>query len=851
MREVAASSLAAQLCPAGNAVTAPHRRQSNLASTDDELAPTEDFRRSLSSAMLDLFIPPHCRKGRHSMAGPPSLTHHDQYSLGLPSHPGPTPHRPSAGPALSKPHPYTLSAVANAVHGHPATFWLSGTGDMRALAGRTGLIYDHAAEGYRCPTPYHARLLWCYADSLADRELKRLFPRFSRPARPRYVPFMMATSDRVICLTSPESDDLPRNAGFVRNDTYALWQTNDLRRAVALQNIAEEDLQRRLQAISALPFDSLADISVSDLVRLPPPPAGEAGDSSEAANDADDGSAPVLEFDPQTNLYSCRHPAAKGAGFRPRSGTHVSNDFEQAQQLRAYATDEAELRLQADAAIRCIPDPYAVDPRPIPESPAAPFPFGPDQIDGIRFATTRYGTLIADDMGTGKTAQALGVINVEAPRLVLVLAPAKLLRNWLAECGKWLAPPNTAAIFGTAPRRKKGMPPDRSQLPAGANVLIVSYQMLPKLTVLHDMSFDILICDEAQEIKSELTKAGDKVYNHIAPRAGKLIWMTGTPVWNRPQDLWAPLHALAPDVFPHKDNFLRLYKVSDPEKITPAQRQRLDFLAHLLKSGLMIRRLKEDVLDLPPKEHEMIDVPLDPDVLQRIRERNARVEAAEREAAAATGKAANAKNRTLFSEVARLRMEAGEAKYDFVLKLVCDFLKAEHVPAGAMRSRPAVIFGRHRHLLRRMQADLIAAGYAVDLATGDVTAGSRQKRVDNFQDGKSDVIIGSLDGAGVGYTMIRACDFFVFELDFTPALMKQSIDRIHRRGQTRVCRIRWPIINGTIESRVARLFLAKDAVAQSALGDHLVGMFDPQFLLSHSVFTAPISADATDAAVAA
>lgn len=786
------------------------------------------------------------------MAGTPSIIPSNQYSLGLPPHPGATTRMPITAPASSKPHPYTLSAVPNPVPGHPATFWLSGTGDIRALASRTGLIFDPAAEGYRCPTPYHARLLWCYADSLADRELTRLFPRFSRPARPRYVPFMMATNDRVICLTSPESDDLPRNAGFVRNDAYGLWQTNDLRRAVTLQEIAEEDLQRRLQAISALPFDTLADISVSDLVRLPPPQAGDGGEGSDESNDKDDGSAPVLEFDPQTNLYSCRHPAARGAGFRPRSGTHVSNDFEQAQQLRAYATDEAELRLQADAAFRCIPDPYAVDPRPIPESPVAPFPFGPDQIDGIRFAATRYGTLLADDMGTGKTAQALGVINVEAPLLALVLAPAGLLKNWLAECGKWLAPPNTAAIFGTTKRRKKGEPPpDRSELPAGVNVLIVSYEMLPKLTVLHSIAFDILICDEAQEIKSELTKAGATVYNHIAPKAGKLIWMTGTPVWNRPQDLWAPLHALAPDVFPHKDNFLRLYKVVDPEKVTPAQRQRLDFLAHLLKSGVMIRRLKEDVLDLPPKEHEMIDVPLDPDVLQRIRDRNARVEAAEREAAAAKGKAAKAKNRTLFSEVARLRMEAGEAKYDFVLRMVCDFLRSEHVPAGAVRSRPAVIFGRHRHLLRRMQADLTAAGYVVDLATGDVTAGSRQKRVDNFQDGKSDVIIGSLDGAGVGYTMIRACDFFVYELDFTPALMKQSIDRIHRRGQTRVCHIFWPIINGTIESRVARLFLAKDAVAQSALGDHLVGMFDPQLLPAHPVFTAPVSADATDESAAA
>ncbi|MCW2240767.1 DEAD/DEAH box helicase [Azospirillum canadense] len=743
------------------------------------------------------------------------------------------------------PQPYVLTAERDLFAPVP-TFWLSGTGDTRALASRTGLILDRTRTQYRCPTPYHARLLWCYADAAADQALKDLFPRFSRPARPRHVPFVMATNDRIICLTGPDSHHLPKAAGFTWNEHHQLWQTHDLRHAITLHDIAEDDLHRRLQVIAALPFDRLADVAVADLVQLPPP---DASDGDGAGDDGADGapnpgSDPVLEFDPDSGLYTCRHPAAKGAGFRPRAGTHVSNDFEQAQQLRAYATDAAELRLQAEAMIRCVPDPNTPDPRPIPESPTAPFPFGPDQKDGIRFAGTRRGALIADDMGTGKTAQALGVINVEQPRLALILAPAGLLKNWLAECGKWLAPPNVAAIFGTAARRKKGAPPpDRSTLPPGTNVLIVSYELLAKLTALHDIAFDILICDEAQEIKSEDTKAGRVVYTQIAPRAGKLIWMTGTPVWNRPQDLWAPLHALAPDVFPHKANFHRLYKVNDPEKITPAQRQRLDFLANLLKSGIMIRRLKEDVLDLPPKEHDMIDVPLDPDVLQRIRERDAKVEEAQHAASDASGNAAKARHRTLFSEIARLRKEAGEAKYDHVLGMVLAFLRQEPVPPGGVRARPAVIFGRHRHLLRRMHADLTAAGYTVDLATGDVTAGSRQKRVDHFQAGHSDVIVGSLDGAGVGYTMIRACDFFVYELDYTPALMKQAIDRIHRRGQTRVCRIRWPIINGTIEARVARLFVAKDAVAQSALGDHLVGMFAPHDLLRHPAITDPIAPD--------
>lgn len=716
--------------------------------------------------------------------------------------------------------PYTLTAEPSLIFPLP-TFWLSGPGDLRSLALRSGFAFDAVSRRYRAPTPYHARLLWCYADVGANEALQRLFPRFGRPDRPRHVPFVMAASDRIICLTSPDGNERPKAAGFIYNSRGQYWQTNNLRHVLPLIDIAEDELQGRLDAVVGLPFDMLADVTIADLISLPPGQRSGGGRQEEA-----DGGGPALEFDPVRGLYSCRHPAAQGAGFRDLGdGLYVSNDFGQAQQLRAFADDECELRLQVDAMVRLVPHPYAEDPRQVPQSPKAPFPFGPDQLEGIRFGATRRGCIIGDEMGVGKTAEAIGLINVEAPRLALIMVPANLLDNWLAECELWLAPPNKAAVFG----RDK----DRETLPVGVNVLIASYDLLPKLEVLHRLAPDLLICDEEQEIKSEETNAGRIIYRLIAPAAGKLVFMTGTPVWNRPQDLWAPLHAIAPEVFPIKKNFMRLYQVSDPENVPPEQSVRIDFLAHLLKSGLMIRRLKSEVLNLPDKVHHIIPVTLPPEVLASLRDKSRRAEEVEKEVSEATGKEAVVKQRTLFSELNRLRREVGEAKMPFVMDYVVEFMR-QH--ANAPRPRPPLIFGRHRPLLRAMAEGLTKSGASPALLTGDATTRARQKRVNEFQAGKFDSAAASYDAAGVGYTLVRSCDEFMLEVDYTPSLMNQAIDRIHRRGQDRQCNIYWFVVDGTIESRIINLFVAKDQLAKDALGDHLVGMFAPTELYHHPVF---------------
>jgi hypothetical protein len=745
---------------------------------------------------------------------------------------------------------FILSAGPMAGRATPQ-FHVAGQGDLGTLARQTGLLWDDGRRAYLCPTAYHARLLWCYADETADSALLTLFPKLSRPARPIHTPYLIAANDRLICLTSAQNRDRAQAQGFRYDERARYWWTQDLRRAIPLADIAEPPLQQRLLMASGLPLNALQSVTIADLIKVDMPAGdGAAGGQDEEAPPAD--VEPVLDYDEERQTWVCNHPVAVASGFRQAHGGYVSTDFEHAARLRQFATLDAELRLQAEALIRFVPDPVdALACRaPVPVPSHAPGPLGPEQIGCVHFCQSRTGAIIADDMGIGKTAEAIGVINASAPRRALIIAPTSLLLNWLDECAMWLCSPHKAVIVTTS---SPTAPPD-------ANVVIVGYDALPKLVDVLSVEWDLLFADEGHRIKNEETRAGRLVYGRLRPLAARFYDLTGTPIWNRPQDLFAPLHAIAPAVFANKEQFRKLYGVTDAHNLTPRQRQRLDFLAHALKSGLMIRRLKSEVLDLLPKVHRMMDLSMVPPVVvQALRERDEEMrevllseiakqvggDAADeirhagkgnggRPATAASLLAAEAlkrKPRSLFAEIARLRMEVGQVKLPYVRDAV---LARWHATGD-----PPVIFGKHRELLRQFAQDLSDAGLRIELLTGQMSARKRQPAVKRFQAGDVDGVVAGFDAAAVGFTLTRSSWLTMFELDLNPPLMSQAIDRAHRRGQKRTVAVDWAAIDGTIDSHIAALYLAKDGIAREALGDHLVGMFRPADLLLHPVFTAP------------
>jgi SWI/SNF-related matrix-associated actin-dependent regulator 1 of chromatin subfamily A len=143
----------------------------------------------------------------------------------------------------------------------------------------------------------------------------------------------------------------------------------------------------------------------------------------------------------------------------------------------------------------------------------------PYQVAGVEFASAQFAkgkhSLIADEMGLGKTVQAIGVINSN-PEIsrVLIVCPTSLILNWWSEMKVWLT--------------------------RDIGVSVVSYDSLHKVNTL---ALDLVIFDEAHYIKNPKTDRCTES-KRVASKAKRVLLLTGTPIENRPLELWPLLQIL-------------------------------------------------------------------------------------------------------------------------------------------------------------------------------------------------------------------------------------------------------------------------------------------------------------------
>ena len=166
----------------------------------------------------------------------------------------------------------------------------------------------------------------------------------------------------------------------------------------------------------------------------------------------------------------------------------------------------------------------------------------PFQNEGIYFALSRPGTLLADEMGVGKTIQAVGVINAD-PALgkVLIVCPASMRIPWRIELERWLVRPMNVGVVGVD--RLTG-----EELFLHSEVVVINYDRLHHFkTLLQSCQWDLAILDECHYCKSpeaRRTKAA------IGIQARRRMALSGTPLQNRPVELlpmltWLdPIHSL-------------------------------------------------------------------------------------------------------------------------------------------------------------------------------------------------------------------------------------------------------------------------------------------------------------------
>lgn len=424
----------------------------------------------------------------------------------------------------------------------------------------------------------------------------------------------------------------------------------------------------------------------------------------------------------------------------------------------------------------------------------------PYQRVAISFALAREHTLIADEMGLGKTVEALGVVNADpSAARVLVVCPASLKLNWLREAERWLCGERSVGVAGKT-------------FPEDADVVIINYDILAKWAAELRCTWDVLIVDECHYVKNKKAKRSKRLY---ALEARRRLFLTGTPVLNRPAELWAAVSYLAPEEFPSFWAFAKRY--CKPQK----GRYGWDFggaanLAELhdrLCGTIMIRRTKADVLDdLPPKRRQVLELASDHLAgLIRVedsawREHEKRLARLRRLTRAPRGREVSEEElrrlregvNASFGELAKLRQATALAKVPLVV---------DHLRNILDDVQKVVVFAHHRAVIAELAAPFEEA--AVTL-TGTDGVEARQAAVDRFQEDDScRVFVGSIMAAGLGLTLTAASHVVFAELTWVPAHLTQAEDRTHRIGQSSSVLVQHLVLQDSLDARMVGTLLGK------------------------------------------
>ena len=421
----------------------------------------------------------------------------------------------------------------------------------------------------------------------------------------------------------------------------------------------------------------------------------------------------------------------------------------------------------------------------------------PFQKAGIEFCMGRPNVLLADEMGLGKTIQAIGVINnVKSVRRVIVITTASTKLTWLAELQKWLIEPLRCAVVDT---------PSQLDLTT-QDVIIVAYSRVSGLVeALKNAEFDLCIVDEVHFTKSNKAQRS-KAVKAICKKAVRNIHMTGTPICNRPAELYPIIERLGFDM--NWIEYIRKYCGAYRNTMgfwDTSGAQNLDELQNKLRSTIMIRRMKADVLkELPSKIRQAVVLEADTKELRAaLKEEKKYADVAEQYIEKI--KDLQAQDASFF-EMAIARKNTAIAKVPAVIKFVENLLE---------NTDKVVLFAHHKDVITPIMQHF---GTVAVKISGDDKVEDRQESIKQFQNNpKIKIFVGSILAAGAGITLTAASTVVFAELDWTPGNMQQAEDRCHRIGQKDTVMVYHLIVDGSMDVKISKMLLDKQANIDKAL----------------------------------
>jgi SWI/SNF-related matrix-associated actin-dependent regulator 1 of chromatin subfamily A len=408
--------------------------------------------------------------------------------------------------------------------------------------------------------------------------------------------------------------------------------------------------------------------------------------------------------------------------------------------------------------------------------------------------------ILADDMGLGKTTSTIIAALETGAKKILIICPATLKINWKREIENY----SDKSIYIA----------EGKNFSTEHDFVITNYDIIKNF---HDpkkkdesqillANFDLVIVDEAHYIKNA-TAQRTKLINDIVKKTERLWLLTGTPMTSRPMDYFNLLSLVESPV---AKNWLAYairycggyqFKVGNRKVWNVTGASNLEELRDRT-SGLTLRRLKENVLDLPEKIITPVYLRLKSKEYEEVMgeyydwyDKNPE----------------ESKSLTVqFSKLTKVRQIIADEKITQTIEIAENILEQD---------KKVIIFCNFTDSLNKITEHFGKMAVKLD---GSMSKPERQYSVDQFQENpKVKVFVGNIKAAGVGITLTAAEVVIFNDLSFLPSDMAQAEDRAYRYGQKNNVLVYYPIFDNTIEAIIYDIVNAKKKVIATVMGDNL------------------------------
>jgi SNF2 family DNA or RNA helicase len=429
------------------------------------------------------------------------------------------------------------------------------------------------------------------------------------------------------------------------------------------------------------------------------------------------------------------------------------------------------------------------------------------QEHGSNYLANNIHALLADDMGVGKSRQAVLACDKINAKRICIVCPSVARINWSREFEKWSPFDREFEILES-----------KHDWPSGKSI-IVSYNYAERYAGkrLCQFTWDVLILDEAHFVKSVNAKRSRAIWGVDGlVRWAKRIWaLTGTPMPKDPSELWPMFYTFGWTKYNYDDfvqRYCSYYMHKGERVITGIKKENIGELEMSFRDRVL-RRLKSEVITgLPEIRFEDVALKAKPiqfyefegfleyyvpinreeDLREKITSQHKALESAFEQPRTRADKLNVLKN--IATSMPVIRRYTGCLKVKPIIELVYEELMNNSY-------EKIVIFTVHRDVTKMIREGL--KHFHAVAVYGGTDPARKQRNIDRFMKyPKYRVFVGNIHACGTAINLTSASEVLFAEQDWNPANNAQAMMRVYRRGQDKNVRVRVASLAETIDERV-------------------------------------------------